>query len=100
MYPIPKALMISPNVLMIFPLGGPPNRGNGCAVSTKARLGKISPKNFMPGQKSAQKPNDQDVFMKFRVPKLEFFIKLRSLFHSFIKYYTILSKIAKNLMPG
>ena len=63
-------------------------------MSAKARPGKISPKNLMPGQKSAQKPNDREVFMNFRVPKLEFFIKLRSLF------FTLLSKIAKNLMLG
>ena len=30
----------------------------GFAVSTKPRLGRISQENLMPGQKTAQKPND------------------------------------------
>ena len=37
-----------------------PNKGRyRCAVSAKPRPGKICPKNLMPTQKSAQKPNDQ-----------------------------------------
>ena len=32
------------------------------AVSAKPRPGKISPKNLMPGQKSAQKPTDRASF--------------------------------------
>ena len=36
-----------------------PNKGRyGRAASAKPRPGNISPKNLMPGQKSAQKPND------------------------------------------
>ena len=59
-----------------------PNKGRyRCAASAKLRLGKISPENLMPGQKSAQKPDDQEVFMNFRVPEFE-----------------ILSKSAKNLI--
>ena len=78
--------MISPNVLIIFPPGGGegerlPNRGSyGCAVSAKARPGKISPKNLMPGQKSAQKPNDWEVFMNFRVPKTGIFHQVKVTF--------------------
>ena len=34
----------------------------GCAPGAKTRPGKISPKNLMPGQKSAQKPNDRASF--------------------------------------
>ena len=56
--------------------GGLPNKGSyGCAASAEPRPAKISPKNLMPGQKSAQKPNDREVFMNFRVPKLGFFGK-------------------------
>ena len=45
------------------PGGGLPNKGRyGCAASAKPRPGKISPKNLMPGQKSAQKPNDRASF--------------------------------------
>ena len=47
----------------------------GCATSAKPRPGKISPKNLMPGQKSAQKPNDWARFLDFRVPKLKIFSK-------------------------
>ena len=40
-----------------------PNRDRyGCAASAKPRPGKISPKNLMPGQKGAQKPNDRASF--------------------------------------
>ena len=43
----------------------------------------------------------EQVFMNFRVPKLELFIKLRSLFTLFYQILHIfLSKIAKNLMSG
>ena len=43
--------------------GGLPNKGShGCAASAKPRPGKISTKNLMPGQKSAQKPNDRASF--------------------------------------
>ena len=39
--------------------GGLPNKGRyGCVASAKPRPAKISPKNLIPGQKSAQKPND------------------------------------------
>ena len=40
-----------------------PNKGRyGCAASAKPRPGKISPNNLMPGQRSAQKPNDRTSF--------------------------------------
>ena len=43
--------------------GGLPDKGRyGCSVSAKHRPGKISPKNLMPWQKSAQKPNDRASF--------------------------------------
>ena len=43
-----------------------PNKGwYGCAASAKPWLGTISPKNLMPGQKSAQKPNDGASFHDF-----------------------------------
>ena len=43
--------------------GGLPNKCRyGCAASAKPRPGKISPRNLMPGQKSAQKPNDSASF--------------------------------------
>ena len=49
-----------------------PDKGMyGCAPSAKPGPGKISPKILMPGQKSAKKPNDGQVFMSYRVPKLE-----------------------------
>ena len=40
----------------------PNNCRYGCAASAKPRPGKISPKNLMPGQKSAQKLNDRASF--------------------------------------
>ena len=46
-----------------------PNKGRyecaASAASAKPRPGKISPKNLMPGQKSAQKPNDRASFHEF-----------------------------------
>ena len=47
-----------------FPKGGGlPNKGGyGCAASAKPRPGKISQENPMPGQKSAQRPNDRATF--------------------------------------
>ena len=82
-----------------------------CGEYKTARPGKISPKNLMPGQKSVQKPNDCEVFMNFRVPKLEFFIKLRSLFSLFYQILHIFVKncqtpnaqvklTSQNLLPG
>ena len=82
-----------------------------CGEYKTARPGKISPKNLMPGQKSVQKPNDWEVFMNFRVPKLEFFIKLRSLFSLFYQILHIFVKncqkpnaqvklTSQNLLPG
>ena len=45
------------------PRGGLPDKHRyGCALSAKPRPGKISPKILMPGQKSAQKPNDRASF--------------------------------------
>ena len=42
------------------------NKGRyGCAASAKPRPGKTSPKNLMPGQKSAQKSNDRASFHDF-----------------------------------
>ena len=37
----------------------------GCAASTKPRPGTISPRNLMPGQKSAQKPYTRASFREF-----------------------------------
>ena len=54
----------------------------------------------MPEQKSAQKPNDWESFHDFQSAKIENFQQVGHFFHSFINYYTFLSKIAKNLMPG
>ena len=34
----------------------------GCVLSAKPRPGKISKRNLMPGQKSAQKPNERASF--------------------------------------
>ena len=43
-----------------------PNKGRyGYVTSAKPRPGKISPKSLMPGQKSAQKPNDWASFHDF-----------------------------------
>ena len=43
-----------------------PNKGRyGCVASAKPGPGKIPPKNLMPGQKSAQKPNSQASFHDF-----------------------------------
>ena len=36
-----------------------------CVASAKPRPGTISPKNLMPGQKSAEKPNDGASFHDF-----------------------------------
>ena len=80
-------------------------------ASAKPWPGKISQKNLMPGQKSAQKPNDWASSHELRVRKLEFFIKLRSLFslvyqllHIFCQKLPKPNARAKftslNLMPG
>ena len=62
---------------------------------------KFPPKNLMPGQKNAQKPNDRASFYDFKSAKIENFQQVSRFFHSFIKYCTFfLPKIAKNLMPG
>ena len=69
-------------------------------ASAKPRPGKISPKNLMPRQKGAQKPNDWASFHEPQSAKIEIFQLVGHLFHSFIKCYTFLPKIVKNLMPG
>ena len=69
--------------------GGTPNKGRyRCAASAKPRLGKISQKNLMPGQKSAQKPDDWASFHDFQSAKIENFQQVGHFFHSFINYYT------------
>ena len=46
--------------------GAVPNKGRyGCVASAIPWPGTISPKNLMPGQKSAQKPNDWASFYGF-----------------------------------
>ena len=70
-----------PNVKMLYRTkliyesqGGLPSKGRyGCAASAKLRPGKISPKNLMPRQKSAQKPNDRASFHDFESAKIENF---------------------------
>ena len=81
-------------------------------MSAKPRLETISPKSLMPGQKSAQKPNDWASFHDFQLQsaKLENFQQVSHFLHSFIKYYTFLVKncqkpdawaifTSQNLMP-
>ena len=82
--------------------GGLLNRGRyGCAASAKPRLGKISRKNPMPEQKSAQEPMTGQIFLNFRVPKTGIFHQVKVAFFTFLSTIThFLSKIAKNLMPG
>ena len=71
-----------------------PDKGRyGCAPSAKPRPGKISPKILMPGQKRAQKPNDRASFHELQSAKIGNFEQVGCFF---IKYYTFLSKIAKN----
>ena len=61
-----------------------PNKGRyGYAANAKPRPGKISPLNLMPGQKSAI---TGQVFMSFRVPKLEIVSK-RSLFYQILHIF-------------
>ena len=78
--------------------GGLPNKGRyRCAVSAKPRPGKISPKNLMPGQQDAQKPNDQASFHELSSAKIGNFQQIGHFFQSFIKYMYYI-KIAKK--PG
>ena len=46
----------------------------------------------MPGQKSAQKPNDWASFHDFQSAKIENFQQVGHFFHSFINYYTFFVK--------
>ena len=67
-----------------------PNEGYGCSARAKPRLGKISQKNLMPGQQSAQNPNDRASFHELQSAKIGIFQQVGHLFHSFIKYYTFI----------
>ena len=66
-----------------------------------ANLGwtKFPPKKTNAWAKSAQKPNDQASFHDLKSAKTGIFSASRSLF-SLLSNITLLSKIAKNLMPG
>ena len=56
-------------------------------MSAKARPGKISPKNLMPGQNSALKPDDREVFMNFKSAKTRIFHQVK------VTFFTLLSNI-------
>ena len=72
-----------------------PNKGKyGCAASAKPRLGKFAPKNLMPEQKRAQKPNDRASFHDLVTYLLKIF-NFGTLFYKILHIF--LSKIAKNL---
>ena len=99
--------------LLILRGGGRlPNKGRyGCAASAKPRSETVSPKNLMPGQKSAQKPNDWASFHDFWSAKLEnfqqvghFLTLLSNITHFFVKNCQKPNAWAKftsqNLMPG
>ena len=69
-------------------------------VSAKPRPGKISPKKLMPGQKSAQKPNDQASFHELQSAKIGNFQQVGHFLSNVTVSLThFLSKSAKTLMP-
>ena len=72
----------------------------GCAASANLGRAKFLKKNPNAWAKSAQKPNDRASFHELKSARIGSFQQVGHFFHSFIKYYTFLSKIAKNLMPG
>ena len=77
-----------------------PNKGRyECAASAKPRLETISPQNLMPGQKSAQKPNDWASFHDSWSAKLENFQQVGHFFHSYQILHIFGQKLPKNLMP-
>ena len=69
------------------------------AASVKFRLGKIFPKNLVPGQKSDQNPTiTRQVFINFKVQKSQFLMSGPLFVHSLIKCYALfIKKLPKTL---
>ena len=80
---------------------GLPNKGRyGCATSAEFRPCKISPRNLISGKKCPKNLMTDQVFNELGLQKQNFSANRPLFVHSFIRYYTFLSKIAKSLMHG